>query len=316
MEAGDFMENISKIKVISVVGYTASGKTEMAVHLADKFSGEVISADSRQIYKEMDIGTAKPDGRWQGDVYIYKNIVHYLIDEKFPSEDYSVSEFKQRSEDLIVDIVSRGKLPILVGGTGQYITALIDNWKIPPQVPDKIRDKYQKLYEEKGKEYLWQMLKEKDPQAAEFVQKDNIRRLIRALEVIEATGEKFSSLRRKEDSRFRFLLIGIDINRDELYRRIDKRVDEMIDRGLVDEVRRLIDRYGRVKSFQTIGYQEIIDYLDGETDLKTAVDKIKTNTHRFVRHQMNWFKKMDIKWIKDKEKAEKEVENFLSLKEN
>ncbi len=301
-----------KNKAVFIIGPTASGKTDLGVSLAKKFDGEIISADSRQVYKEMDIGTAKPLGKWEDSVYLYKDIPHHLIDFLNPDEEYSVSDFKQKAETLIKKISNKGKLPFVVGGTGQYVQSLIENWSIPPQVPDDIVSKYENMYKEKRIDFLWEKLKNLDLKSTQFVQKQNPRRVIRALSVIDYTGEKFSKLREKREVDFEFLLLGIYIKREDLYAKIDKRVDEMIKYNLVGEVEGLLKKYGRLKSFNTIGYQEIIEFLEGDIDIDTAVQKIKTNTHKFVRHQMNWFKKMDIVWVNSKDEAVNMTSEYLS----
>lgn len=319
------MSSTKKPKLIVILGYTGSGKSELGVQLAKNFHGEIISADSRQVYQEMNVGTGKILGKWKNDKYIYKNIPHYLIDFLSPAKTYSVGEYKQQADKLIEGISYRHKTVFIVGGTAQYIYSVVDNWQIPKVAPnEKFRKKYEKIIQKKGLDFIWQELIKKDPGAAEFVQKEAPRRIIRALEVINATGERFSKLRVKKPSKYDILLIGIsyknvpiqvgDYERKELYNNIDQRVDQMIDTGLEKEVKKLVKKYGAsAPGLQSIGYQEFVPYFDKEIALDDVIQKIKFNTHRYVRYQNNWFNKdKGIKWIKSFEQARELVKIFLA----
>lgn len=292
-------------KLIVILGPTASGKTDLAIKLAKFFSGEIVSADSRQIYKEMNIGTNKIK---------INSIPQHLVDIVKPDQEFTVAEFKRRAIKIIKDIQKRGKIPFLVGGTGLYISAIVDNLKIPPVAPDKkLRVKLEKQIKKRGLNWAWQKLLKLDPGAEEFVQKDNPRRIIRALEVCLKTKKKFSELRKKGKSLFDILQIGIKVPRQILYQRINKRVEKMIKDGLIEEVKNLFKKYPpNLPSLNTIGYKEIIAYLKGEIDLKMAIEEIKKNTRRFSRRQMTWFKKdKRIKWVKNYQEVKKLVAEFL-----
>jgi tRNA dimethylallyltransferase len=310
-----------KPKIIVVLGPTASGKSSLAVKLARKFGGEIIGADSRQIYKELKIGTDKVPGRWNNQVYYYKDIRHYLIDIIPPNKIYSVGEFKADAEKIIEDILERDKVPIIAGGTAQYIYSLVDNWQIPKiKASQKVRKKLEKELKQKGLDYLWKKLVKLDPGAKKIVQRANPRRIIRALEVIELTGKKFSQVRKRQTAKYNFLLIAPKVSRDILYLRIDKRVDQMVKDGLLREVKRLIKKYPRKSILsQTTGYLELIPFLRSalykgrkEEGLNKAIQQIKYNTHRYVRHQMNWFgKDKRIKWVSNLTAAENITARFV-----
>lgn len=287
------------MKLIVIVGPTASGKTALAIELAKKFNGEIVSADSRQVYRGMDIGTAKE-----------KDFPQYLIDVINPDEVMSVAGYKEKAIQAIRDIASRGTIPFLVGGTAQYIYTIVDNWQIP-NVPPQL--KIRKELETKSLEELQAMLKERDPEAFIFVDAKNKRRLIRALEVITATGEPFSAQRKKGTAQFDALLIGIDAPRDELNRRIDRRVDEMMQSGLESEVRRLTDRYGHdAQGMSGIGYRQFRGYIEGKESLEDAVARLKHDTRDVAKRQMAWFRRdKRIRWVSDIQKAQTYIHNFL-----
>jgi len=306
-------------KLIVIVGPTASGKTDLATKLANFFSGEIVSADSRQIYKGMDIGTNKIKGKkvkkGKETVIIYKGIPHYLIDILKPNQEFTVAQFKIRAIKIIKDIQKRKKIPFLVGGTGLYIKAVVDNLKIPKVKPDKkLRKKLEKEIKKRGLNWAWRKLLKLDPEAKEFVQKDNPRRIIRALEVCLKTKKKFSELRKVGKPLFDTLQLGIKISRKSLYKRINQRVEKMIKAGLIDEVKNLLKKYPpTLPSLTGIGYKEIISYLNGKISLKEAIEEIKKNTRHFARRQITWFKKdKRIYWIKNYQEAKKIIKNFLS----
>lgn len=272
-------------KVIAVVGPTASGKTSFAITLAKKINGEIVSADSRLVYKGFDIGTAKPT------VEERQGIPHYMIDIVEPEEDYSVGRYVKDAKNVISDILKRGKTPIIVGGTGLYINALLMNYNFVDAEPD-----YELRKQLKDHDNLYEMLYELDEDIAKTIEKNDKKKLIRAIEIIRTTGQKIS--RTKKEKEFDVEWVGLNFQRDELYDRINARVDIMIECGLIDETKKLLDKHGRIPNLvNTIGYQEMISYLDGELMLNDAIDKLKQNTRRYAKRQLTWFRKNpEIKW--------------------
>ncbi|MFH1610648.1 MAG: tRNA (adenosine(37)-N6)-dimethylallyltransferase MiaA [Patescibacteria group bacterium] len=292
-------------KLIVILGPTATGKTKLAVDLASKFNGEIVSADSRQIYKGMDIGTGK-------DMKEYKKIKYHLINVVNPNTNYNLVKYKRKALKTIKDITKRNKIPFLVGGTGLYISSIIDNYQIPPVKPDKkIREKINKL----DKNEQIKLLMELDRESLKFIDTDNPRRLERALEVC-LNGQKFSTYRRKQSKPlFNVLQIGLTFPREEINKKINKRVDEMIKTGLIKETEKIIKKYGRKSApLETIGYTEIIDYLNKKTiPLSGTIQLIKTHTHQFAKRQMTWFKRdRNINWVKNKTQANKLIRKFLN----
>jgi tRNA dimethylallyltransferase len=300
--------------LVAVVGPTATGKSDLAIYLAQEFDGEVINADSRQVYRYMDIGTAKLTREELAAV------PHHLIDIINPDEDFSLAQYKEMATAKIVDIHERGKLPILAGGSGQYIWALLEGWGIPKVEPDlDLRQKLEEKAAEGKADELHRELEEVDPEAARTIDPRNVRRVIRALEVSSQAGKPFSRMKTKKTPPYNTFIIGLTTDRKELYRRIDLRVDSMIEKGLVDEVKKLKKMgYGAdIPAMSGIGYKQVMMYLDDEISLESAVHQIKTETHRLVRRQYNWFSLSDerIKWldIQDdfKEEARELVAEFL-----
>ncbi len=290
------MKDKIKAPLIVIVGPTAVGKTSLSIELAKRMNGEIVSADSCLLYRGMDIGTAKPAQEEMS------GIPHHLIDVVDPDETWNLALYQREAYKVIDSIHLRGKLPFLVGGTGQYIRSIIEGWNIPPQRPDyDLREALNKWVEEIGAEGLYERLKSIDPRAAEKIDCRNLRRTVRALEVIFKTGERFSDLRRKQVCRYHPITIGINRPREELYERVDQRIEQMMKDGLVDEVRHLLEKgYApELSTMSAIGYAEIIQYLRSEISLKEAVTLIKRNTRIFVRRQANWFKPDDpgIKWF-------------------
>lgn len=287
---------MTKIPVIFIVGPTASGKTDAGIRLAKKINGEVISADSRYLYRGMNIGTAKPTMEER------QGIPHWLIDVADPDEIWSLSLFKKAADEAVQEIHERGKLPVIVGGTGQYIRCILEGWTIPEGEPDRrLRDFLEKWCNEIGADELHRKLACLDPEAAAKIEWQNMRRTIRALEVIFTSGQKFSSQRKTTESPYNALIYGMKRERSVLYNRIDQRVDQMITAGLVDETAELLSKgYSPdLPSMSAIGYKEICDYLNKKTSLEEAAQLIKFRTHNFVRRQANWFKESDpaIRWI-------------------
>lgn len=282
--------------LVVIVGPTAVGKTEISSQLAERMGGEIVSADSRLFYRGMDIGTAKPT------IAERCGIPHHLIDVADPDDVWSLARFQQAACETIAGIHARGRLPFMVGGTGQYVRAVVEGWLPPPQPPDeRLRTVLMRWGEEYGAGTLHQRLAVIDPEAASRIDSQNLRRTVRALEVIFHTGQKFSSQRRRGASPYNLLIIGITRPRSELYARIDARIKTMLAAGFQNEVRALLDQ-GYSPSLPTlsaIGYGEMVAYLMGNLLLEDAVARMKRRTRMFVRRQANWFKETDpeIHWF-------------------
>jgi tRNA dimethylallyltransferase len=316
------MKEKNRPKIIAIVGPTASGKTALSIELAKKFNGEIVSADSRQIYEGMDIGTAKPKifkpknfKNWLLTPYINEDkIPHYLMDIKKPSSDYSLAQYKKDAIKAIKHILEKNKLPILIGGTGLYVKAVLDNLKIPKTKPNPLlRKKLEKDLKEKGLNYLVKELIDIDPESAYIVDLKNPRRVIRALEIVITTQKPLSSQRKIGPKLFNALILGINPGKEILKEKIIKRTYQMFEQGLISEVQNLISKYGKnVKAFDAIGYREIIDYLENKISKQEAIDQIIKNTINYTKRQMTWFRKeKDIIWIKNSKQAEKLVSNFI-----
>ena len=292
-----------KTPLLSIVGPTASGKTDLAIRLALVLDGEVVNADSRQVYRHMDVGTAKPTPEQRSLV------PHHLVDVLDPDESFGLGVFMRLASQAIDGVHRRGKLPILVGGTGQYVWSLLEGWR-PPRVPPN-RALRQALEEEArlhGPDALFRRLLKVDPQAESVVDGRNPRRVVRALEVYEATGLPPSSLiRDKGPSPYCFSVVGLTLERQTLYGRIDARVDSMMERGLLSETRRLLSMGypADLPSMSSVGYREMALHLRGELDLDEAVRRTKYGTHRLARRQLSWFRAGDsrIRWAAGGEEA-------------
>ncbi|GAB4503695.1 MAG: tRNA (adenosine(37)-N6)-dimethylallyltransferase MiaA [Anaerolineales bacterium] len=285
-----------KPPLVLLVGPTAVGKSELAIRLAERLDGEIVSADSRLFYRGMDIGTAKPTPAERA------RVPHHLVDVANPDETWSLAVFQQAAQEAVAGIHARGKLPFLVGGTGQYIRAVTEGWSPPAVKPDeRLRDILDRLREEKGGFWLHEKLKSLDPQAALNIDPRNERRTVRALEVILSTGRRFSEQRRRSDSPYQLLTIGLKRPRAELYRRIDERIEAMFATGLLDEVRGLLEQgYSpSLPSLSAIGYREAAAVILGQMSLETAKSEMRRLTRIFVRRQANWFKENDpaIAWF-------------------
>jgi tRNA dimethylallyltransferase len=285
-----------KPPVVVILGPTAVGKTEIAIQLAQRLDGEIISADSRLFYRHMDIGTAKPTIKERAAV------PHHLIDVANPDEIWSLARFQSDACHAIEGVHARQHLPFLVGGTGQYIRAVTQGWQPPPVEPDlRLRSVLEQWAAEVGVYGLHERLAVLDPVAAEKIDPRNLRRTVRALEVILTTGHRFSQQRRSISSPYCILQIGLIRPRSELYARIDRRVLDMVEAGLVEEVRALLamEYSPDLPTLSAIGYREIIDYLQGHLSLEEAVAQIQRATRVFVRRQANWFKLEDnsIRWF-------------------
>jgi tRNA dimethylallyltransferase len=276
------------------------GKTELAIRLAERLNGEIVSADSRLFYRGMDIGTAKPTREEQA------RVPHHLIDIADPDQILSLAVFQQKAREAIADIHTRNKIPFLVGGTGQYIRAVTEGWSPPEVEPhERLRKELERLNEERGPSWLYEKLKGLDAAAAEKIDSRNSRRTIRALEVILTTGKKFSEQRGQSDSPYRLLAIGLTRPRSELYERVDWRIEAMFASGFLDEVKKLLEK-GYSPSLPTmsaIGYREAIRVLHGELTEEQAKAEMRRVTRIFVRRQANWFKESDpnIKWFRVQE---------------
>ncbi|HJS30126.1 MAG TPA: tRNA (adenosine(37)-N6)-dimethylallyltransferase MiaA [Anaerolineales bacterium] len=304
-----------KPPAIFIVGPTGVGKSEIAIRLAQELGGEIISADSRLAYRWMDIGTDKPDLRDRAGVR------HHLIDVVDPDESWTLADFQPAAVSAASDIYSRGSLPFVVGGTGQYVRALTEGWRIPSQESDPtLRRDLEQIASGEGLDALHDRLKSLDPKAAVEIDRRNPRRVIRALEVIYRTGAPFSSQRTSAGPLLQFLMIGLSRPRDELYRRIDVRIERMVRSGLVTEVEGLLARgySADLPSFSAIGYREMAAFLRGEATLEHAVTVMKRRSRQLVRRQANWFKKGDpeIHWLEVDEdsvsRAIETVHEFLS----
>lgn len=285
-------------KLIVILGPTASGKSEQALKLAKKFNGEIISADSRQIYKEMNIGTAKPENlKIKNRTYASGGIPHHLVNIVKPSQKFSVAEYKELAIKIIRDITRRGKIPILAGGTGLYISSVVDNIEIPKVKPNL---KLRKKLENKSLVVLLKQLKKLDIVTFNNIDKKNKRRIIRALEVTISTGKPFSAQREKGSPLFNCLRIGLDMPREKLYKKIDDRIEKMFKAGLINETKSLAKKYSwKLPAMSGIGYKEIGMYLKSEITLEKTKELIKFATHSYARRQMTWFKKdKKIKWVK------------------
>jgi tRNA dimethylallyltransferase len=287
----------SKPPLILVVGPTAVGKTEIAIMLAEALGGEIVSADSRLFYRGMDIGTAKPSPLDRS------RVPHHLIDIADPSEILSLASFQQKARAAIAEIHARGKLPFLVGGTGQYIRAVVQGWS-PPEVPPNpnLRATLERLHSSHPSKWLHERLNAIDPEAANRIEVGNLRRTIRALEVILTTGRRFSAQRARTDSPYSVLTIGLNRPRPELYARIDARIESMFQAGFVDEVKSLMARgySDELPTMSAIGYREVIRVLRGQIDAEEARLEMRRATRVFVRRQANWFKESDpsIDWFR------------------
>ncbi len=282
--------------LVGLVGPTAVGKTELAIRLATAVGGEIVSADSRQVYRGMDIGTAKATASEQAQAR------HHLIDVLDPGQTMGLAEFQEKAYAAIADITARGRVPLLVGGTGQYVMAVVEGWQVPRVPPNRElrRDLYRQAHEQ-GPDALHARLRELDPTAAKRIDPRNVRRVVRALEVCLVTGQPISDQQGKSPPPYRILLIGLSLPRSQLYQRIDERVERMIHAGLEQEVRDLVAAgYGfDLPAMSGVGYGQFAPYLAGEATLEDVITDIQRSTRRFVRHQANWFRQDDarIHWF-------------------
>ncbi|EOD01049.1 tRNA (adenosine(37)-N6)-dimethylallyltransferase MiaA [Caldisalinibacter kiritimatiensis] len=313
---------MKKKPLILLVGPTAVGKTSISIEIAKRLNAEIISADSMQIYKHMDIGTAKIKEQEK------EGVKHYLIDIVYPNEKFTVSDYQKKAKECIDEILNKKKLPMLVGGTGLYVNSIVYDLDFTKAISNpKLRNKYNELAEIHGNEYLHEKLKKIDPKSANKIHINDRKRIIRALEVYHETGKPMSEYNknfRKPNPTFELAFIGLTMNRKKLYDRINKRVELMIKEGLLDEVKNLLKMGYRPDStaLQGLGYKEIIKYFNNEYTYKEAIRILKRDTRRFAKRQITWFRRdKRIKWINldlydDNDKACKAILSYVSKKLN
>ena len=311
---------MKKKKVLVIVGPTAVGKTSLSIQLAKAFNGEVISGDSLQVYRQLDIGTAKVTEEEA------EGIAHHLIDVKEPTDSYSAFEFKETAQTCIDEISHEGKLPIIAGGTGMYIQSLLFDFQLgAPESDDdasKRREYWETFAREKGKEALWQILNEMDERAAQSIHLNNEKRVIRAIEVMEKTGtsildQQGIDLKDLSQSPYDVMLIGLETDRELLYKRINQRVDIMMDLGLLKEAEYVFS-LGDVQATQGIGYKEFFPYFRGDMALDICIEKVKQHSRQYAKRQLTWFKnRMTVDWFdvveqpEDMARIEQQVADWL-----
>lgn len=305
---------MKKIPLVVVAGPTASGKTGLAIEIAKRFDGEVVSADSMQIYKYMDIGTAKPTAEERA------MCPHYLIDFVEPDEEFSVADYTRLAHEKIADIYKRGKLPVMCGGTGLYINSVVNDVEFGEMESDqKLRSELEEIGRAEGGEKLIEILEKFDPVSAKRLHPNNMRRVIRAIEFYKLTGVPISEhqeMTKQIESRYDPVMFCIDHDRDILYDRINKRVDIMIRDGLLDEVKRIMDMgYTKeLNSMKGIGYKEIMDYFNGECTLEEAVENVKQGSRRYAKRQLTWFRRDERIIMLKPENAAKDAERIIKEK--
>lgn len=281
------------MKVIAIVGPTAVGKTSLSIDLAKRFNGEIISGDSMQVYRGLDIGTAKVTLEEQAGV------LHHLIDVRDIDQSYSAADFQQAAREVIQEITDRGKVPIVVGGTGLYIQSLLWDYKLGSEgerTDESLREKYEAIAEAEGNEVLWKLLQAKDPLAAEKIHYNNRKKMIRALEVFELTGHSILEPKEQPKELYDSFLIGLNTERTRLYRRINERVDLMVEQGVLEEARQLA-KTPEVQAAQGIGYKEFFPYFSGGCSLDSAVEEVKLHSRRYAKRQLTWFRnRMSVHW--------------------
>ena len=298
------------MKLLVICGPTATGKTKLAVDCAKKLNSEVISADSQLIYKGLNIGTAKPTAEEM------RGVKHHLIDVVEPFSGYSVSDYSRAAEPIVDNLLAQGKVPVICGGTGFYINSLLFDLSYGNVAADEsIRQKYNKLLEKEGQEYIFELLKSVDPETAQKLSINDVKRVIRALEIYEVSGKKKSEISDNLKPKYKYLAVAVDFNREELYERINSRVDEMFESGLVEEVEGLINQgiNEKFQCMQAIGYKEVLESLKNGDNRSTMRDIIKQNTRRYAKRQITFFKKLDgIIWLKPEEATAEKVLELLN----
>ncbi len=283
-------------RVIVILGPTASGKTALGIEIAERLQTEIISADSRQLYRKLNIGTAKPTHEELA------RVKHHFIDYLDINEEYNVSRFETEALTVVDSLHALGKIPVVVGGSGLYIKAIVDGIFNEVETDPGYREELIELREKKGNEYLYEILRLKDPVAAAELLPQNWKRVIRALEVNKLTGKSIKDFHRdyKREDDLRFFQFGLNWEREKLYSRIEKRVDQMIESGLVEEVKSVLNEgfNKKMNALNTVGYKEIFDFLDGKISLDRAIELIKRNTRRYAKRQLTWFRRDErIKWL-------------------
>ena len=300
--------------VYVIGGPTASGKSKLAVELAKKVNGEIISADSMQIYKEMNIGTAKVNKEEM------QGVQHYLVDFVSPDERYSVSNFKKDAEKAIEEILEKGKTPIVVGGTGLYIDSLIYGIEFQNEEVDlEYRDKLNKIADEKGLESLYKKAQEIDPEAMKKISINDRKRIIRVLEIYHKTGKTKTEQElqsRKNEVKYEYKVFAITMDREKLYERIEKRIDFMIEQGLIEEVKQILEKYHTFPTaMQGLGYKEVVEYLEGSCTKEEMIEKIKKETRHYAKRQLTWFRKnKETIWLDGEKSTDENVSIILGLK--
>lgn len=300
---------MQKEKVIVICGPTASGKTKLSIELAKTINGEIVSCDSMQIYKEMNIGTAKPNKEEM------QGIKHYLIDFVSPDERYSVADYKKDAKNAIKEILEKGKIPIIVGGTGLYVDSLIYEIEYPNiEFDEKYRQKLEKEVEQNGLESLYEKAKMIDEKAIEKISKNDKKRILRILEIYNATGKNKTEQEiesRRKDIEYDYKVYALKWDRDKLYERINKRVDIMLEQGLIEEVKNIYGRYNKFPTaMQGLGYKEVVEYLENKITKDEMIEKIKQETRRYAKRQMTWFRKnKQTIWLD----AEEEIQNNIKI---
>ena len=316
------MNKMNKRKVLIVLGPTASGKSSFALELAKKFNGFLISADSRQVYKQMDIGTNKDKGNWKdGGYYLetkrglkkaieVKKVREYMVDIIDPDQEFSLDDWLKQTKQIIND--NPDKLPIIVGGTGLYVSALVNDYQLQANYDPKFREKMEKKLAKKGIDYLIQKMKKYEPEIESKIQISNPRRVIRAAEIVLKTKKPLDN--KVGQSEFDFLQFGVNKPREELYKRIDRRVDEMMDEGLVQEVKGLISKGYKCDSsaMSGIGYRQVCQFINNEISKEEAIRLIKRDTRRYAKRQLTWFRRDEnINWVENLSQVDNSVEKFF-----
>lgn len=302
---------MNKPKVIVISGPTASGKTALSIELAKKIDGEIISADSMQIYKDMNIGTAKPDEKEK------QGIKHYLMDYISPEQRYSVAQFKKDATDAIEEILQKGKMPIIVGGTGLYIDSLIYGIEYQEiEIDEEYRKELEKIVEERGLEVLYKRASEIDSEAIKKISVNDKKRIMRILEIYHKTGKTKTEQdeeSRKKGVEYEYKVFTINMDREKLYERINKRVDIMIERGLIEEVKKLEKKYNKFPTaMQGLGYKEVVDYVEGKYTKEEMIEKIKMETRRYAKRQLTWFRKnKEAIWLDATQTKEYNIQQIL-----
>ena len=302
---------MQKNKVIVICGPTASGKTALSIELAKKINGEIVSCDSMQIYKDMDIGTAKPT------VEEMQGIKHYLIGYVSPEQRYSVADYKIDAKKAIKEIIEKGKMPIVVGGTGLYLDSLI--YEIEYQdikLDEQYRNKLEEEVEKQGLEKLYEKAKQIDPKAIEKISPNDKKRILRILEIYHATGKTKTEQEiesRKKEVEYDYKVYALNWDRQKLYNRINKRVDMMIEQGLVEEVKQILDKYDNFPTaMQGLGYKEVVEYLNGNLTKEEMIEKIKIETRRYAKRQLTWFRKnKQTIWLNAEDMIQDNIQKIL-----